>query len=363
MSYGNSTNKRFELPPDYQEVLVIHEIQLSKGLSTDILRKMVYLYTTGMEYYNIMKKKPLEQFYNDKLLALLTRPDVIEFLDKHPINFNDHSDLDLFSKKSQANSYGVLISNTSGLMNNNPISMNDYSTNVSGGGVIRFSKNKHKLPSKEEMMKRIRDQINSVDVKLSKVDERTSQEIVEQMSNFEARKRKQKVRKHTNSITRKKSATSVKSEDSNKELEKRESKEGGLSSLNPDLLKQLAEMSGVSLEGGLRPSAKALAEMSVEIPARKRRVSIGQNLMLKEIEEYVEKNMNEMYKALDELKESFETEIKEADENGYPEIANGLREDMELELENMKDQYEEQRRVETDKIRAKYQKRGSYCRA
>ena len=56
MSYGNSTNKRFELPPDYQEVLVIHEIQLSKGLSTDILRKMVYLYTTGMEYYNIMKK-------------------------------------------------------------------------------------------------------------------------------------------------------------------------------------------------------------------------------------------------------------------------------------------------------------------
>ena len=60
--------------------------------------------------------------------------------------------------------------------------------------------------------------------------------------------------------------------------------------------------------------------------------------------------------------EDVETEIKEADENGYPEIANGLKEDMEVELENLKDQYEEQRRVETDKIRAKYQKRGSYAR-
>ena len=64
-----------------------------------------------------------------------------------------------------------------------------------------------------------------------------------------------------------------------------------------------------------------------------------------------------------ELEENYLHGNWSEDENGYPEIANGLREDMELELENMKDQYEEQRRVETDKIRAKYQKRGSYCRA
>ena len=229
----------------------------------------------------------------------------------------------------------------------------DYSTNLNNG-VLSFSKWKYKIPTKEEMLKRIRDQIDSVDIKLSKVDDKITKQIVGQMSNFEERKRKKNVRKN---IIRKQSLNSNKSEDSNKEENK-----DSLSSLNPDLLKQLAELSGVSLNGGMIPTPKAIVEMTNELPARKRRVSIGQNLMLKEIEEYVEKNMNEMYKALDELKESFETEIKEADENGYPEIANGLKEDMEVELENLKDQYEEQRRVETDKIRAKYQKRGSYAR-
>ena len=351
----SESNKRFELPSDYQEVLVIHEIELSKGLSTDIIRKMVYLYTIGMEYYNIIKKPSLEKFYHDKLIGLLTRSDVLAFLDKNPININDHSNLNLFNQPNKENVYGVLIdkNNKTNINNNNNNIFSDYSTNLNNG-VLSFSKWKYKIPTKEEMLKRIRDQIDSVDIKLSKVDDKITKQIVGQMSNFEERKRKKNVRKN---IIRQQSLNSIKSEDSNKEENK-----DSLSSLNPDLLKQLAELSGVSLNGGMIPTPKAIVEMTNELPARKRRVSIGQNLMLKEIEEYVEKNMNEMYKALDELKESFETEIKEADENGYPEIANGLKEDMEVELENLKDQYEEQRRVETDKIRAKYQKRGSYAR-
>lgn len=353
MSYGNSSNKRYELPPDYQEVLALHEIELSKSLNTDILRKMVYLYTIGMEYYNITKKPQLEKFYNDKLIGLLTRPDVLDYLDKNPINFNEYSDLNMFKPQNQ-NAYGVFIDRCAKDNNSRENLMNEYTTNVNGG-VIKFSKAKYNFPSKEEMLKIIRDRISAVDLKLSRVDDRISKQIVVQMSNFEDKKRQMKTRKRTNSL--RKSTGSVKSEDSSKGEQKE-----SIASINSDLIKKLAELSGVSLESDLVPSAKVLEEMSNELPARKRRVSVGQNLMLKEIEEYVEKNMNEMYKALDELRESFDSEIKEAEENGYPEIADGLREDMEVELENLKDQYEEQRRVETDKIRAKYQKRGSFAR-
>ena len=84
---------------------------------------------------------------------------------------------------------------------------------------------------------------------------------------------------------------------------------------------------------------------------------IGNNPMLREIEDYVQKNMNEMYQALEELKASFQEEINEAEENGFDDIANGLKEDLQVELDNLKDQYEEQRRAETEKIKAKYAKR------
>ena len=68
--------------------------------------------------------------------------------------------------------------------------------------------------------------------------------------------------------------------------------------------------------------------------------------MLREIEDYVQKNMNEINQALEELKASFQEEINEAEENGFDDIANGLKEDLQVELDNLKDQYEEQARAE-----------------
>jgi hypothetical protein len=43
-------------------------------------------------------------------------------------------------------------------------------------------------------------------------------------------------------------------------------------------------------------------------------------------------------------------------EDVFPDVVNGLREDMKIELENLREQYEEQRRVEIEKIRNKYLK-------
>lgn len=92
----------------------------------------------------------------------------------------------------------------------------------------------------------------------------------------------------------------------------------------------------------------------------------NQVIMMKEIEDFIEKNMNEMHKALDELRISFEDEIEGVNgiyyfiksiEEVYPDVVRLLKEDMEMELENLKEQYEEQRRETVEKIKKKYEKK------
>ena len=83
------------LPKDFQEVLMTTEMELHQGLNVPILRKLVYLYTRAMQYYDLSRKEKFREFYSDKLVSLLTRKDVEQFLDKNPINFDDQKDLDL----------------------------------------------------------------------------------------------------------------------------------------------------------------------------------------------------------------------------------------------------------------------------
>ncbi len=78
--------------------------------------------------------------------------------------------------------------------------------------------------------------------------------------------------------------------------------------------------------------------------------------MQKEIDDCIQFNINEMNKALDELKKSFEDEIQALDETLFADVIQGLKDDMNEELENLQILYEEQRRVEIEKIRNKYRK-------
>ena len=41
----------------------------------------------------------------------------------------------------------------------------------------------------------------------------------------------------------------------------------------------------------------------------------------------------------------------------YPDLVQGLKDDMQLELDNLKEQYEEQRSVVVEKIRTKFLKK------
>jgi predicted nucleotide-binding protein (sugar kinase/HSP70/actin superfamily) len=69
--------------------------------------------------------------------------------------------------------------------------------------------------------------------------------------------------------------------------------------------------------------------------------------------------MKEMYKAIEELRESYEIEIKEAIDNGFDEIADSLREDLKSEEEGLISQYEEEKMKQIELIREKYKKPGS----
>ncbi len=99
---------------------------------------------------------------------------------------------------------------------------------------------------------------------------------------------------------------------------------------------------------------------------RENKIKTEQILMTKEIEDYIEKSMKEMLKALEELRKSFNDELRNVDGilcinlvEVYPDLVSNLLEDRDADLEDLKEQYEESRRVEIEKIRAKYNSKGN----
>ena len=63
-----------------------------------------------------------------------------------------------------------------------------------------------------------------------------------------------------------------------------------------------------------------------------------------------------MYKAIEELRQSYQEEINEAVESGFDEIAESLRNDLKFEEENLTAQYEEEKMKHVELIRAKNKK-------
>jgi len=75
-----------------------------------------------------------------------------------------------------------------------------------------------------------------------------------------------------------------------------------------------------------------------------RKLQITQSHMQSEVECFINLNLEEMYKGISELKLSYECEIKQMEDNGYPTVVKGLLEEMKVEMETLKEQYEESRR-------------------
>ena len=377
------------LPPNFQEVLMSSEMELQQGLNVQILRKLVYLYTRGMQYYDLIHKDKFRQFYSDKLVSLLTRKPVEKFLDENPINFEDKDDLDLLfdSKEKKENE------EENNIKNEIIYEMRDFSSKIRKNS-MKLVKNKLKDYDLKMYIKKKLLEVNS---KLNKIDQALSNEMIEQMSEFEENKRKRKIKKSNKNInnninsaekkeniieniiqqneiilnditnnekTNTKESLEDKNTDTNsvstpnsKEEEEAQKDNKNIINTPEDELKIL-ELSGVNINKEDKISEEKNVN-SISNNSTPTKNLIGNNPMLREIEDYVQKNMNEMYQALEELKASFQEEINEAEENGFDSIAEGLKEDLQVELDNLKDQYEEQRRIETEKIKKKYSKRNN----
>ena len=306
------------LPPNFQEEMMNCELEFQSEINETNIRKLIYVYTLGMQYYNLKEKKDFENYYKNKLNNLLLDENVIKYLDTHKVDLSKKVDLNIFPKESLIESSPKKEVKEIPLVRKESRDDNDVHKRFS----IDIIKKNNKV-KKEDIIEYVKKKIKEVDIKLKRIDKQVSDNIVDQMAVFESNKRNKKIRKRKNSDTK---------EEKDKEKEK-----------------EIEKMLEVN-ENDIEISNK------VNKVIRRRGSSISQPKFLKEIEEYVEKNMKEMYKAIEELKQSYEGEINEAVESGFEEIAESLRNDLKFEEENLTAQYEEERTKQIELIRAKYKK-------
>ena len=306
--------KELVLPPNFQEEMMNCEMEFQAEINETNIRKLIYVYTLGMQYYNLKENQNFETYYRNKLNNLLLNENVIKYLDTHEVDLSKKVDLNIFPKDTLAEESSKKGENKSSEQRKG--SKDD--ANITRRLSIDIFKKKNKI-KKEDIIEYVKRKIKEVDIKLKSIDKQVSNNIVEQMSVFESNKRNKKIRKRKNSDNKEEK------EKENKIESKIEVKENDIEILN-------------------RPKKNM----------RRRGSSISQPKFLKEIEEYVEQNMKEMYKAIEELKQSYEGEINEAVESGFDEIAESLRNDLKFEEENLTAQYEEERMKQIEIIRAKY---------
>ena len=323
-----------ELPPNFQEQMMNCELEFQSELNETNIRKLIYVYTLGMQYYNLKEKEEFENYYRNKLNNLLLNENVINYLDSHKVDLSKKVDLNLFpedNKKNNDNKPENTAKTEKNDENENKIKKSSFKrrkvshddTEIRRSPSLDFFKKKNKI-NKNDIKEYVIRKIKEVDIKLKNIDKQVSNNIVEQMATFESNKRNKKKRKSS-------SSSSDEDKDDSSELKKKESIEE-LIKIEPEIIEK-------------RPMT------------RRRGSSIGQTKFMKEIEEYVEQNMKEMYKAIEELRQSYEGEINEAVESGFEEIAESLRNDLKFEEENLTAQYEEERMKQIELIREKHKKK------
>ena len=96
-----------------------------------------------------------------------------------------------------------------------------------------------------------------------------------------------------------------------------------------------------------------------------RQIKINEELMQKEIDDFISKSIKEMNDAIEELRISYNNEFVEIDgkkdyvkiENVFPDLLVELKNDLENEIEILTEKYEELRTSETKRIFKKYSKK------
>ena len=294
------------LPENFQEEMVKCELEFQKNINETNIKRLLRIYTIGMQYYNIQEKSEFENYYHDKLKNLLLNEKVVKYLDTHEVDLTEKIDLDFLSNNT----------NSSFNNKNNPkkITLNSINNRLD--------------VQKEDIMEYISRKLKEADIRIKSIEGQVSNSVVDQMANFESNKRQKEI------LTKEEIENDFGENNSNQNTNFSKISSGSFSSLDDENMERKRINS-------------------------RRRNSIGQNGLLKQIEQFAEQNMNEMYTAIDDLKKSYETEINEALESGFTEIAESLKADLKSEIENLEAQYEEQKLKQVDLIRTNYVKKSS----
>lgn len=270
---------------------------------------------------------------------LLMTEGVTLLLDKNEENslFSDNNALyiDIFGKKSER------LLHPSGLMPierietmSSPLSTNDSNKKI-----------KARLSSHEKNAINgiVKNKIALSDREAEKLNECLSQDIINQKLIFEERKRKKKLE------INKQKLSIIKQSICEINVKKKEEKEKKKQS---NVIKKTLSI--------LSCNDQSIERLSNPF---KRQLSVNTK-MFNEIEKSLNRSIIEMFKALDELRESYNEEIKSYEckyirtnyivVNGLKEFAICLKEERDDALENLKCQYEDQRERETEQIKQKF---------
>jgi len=87
-----------------------------------------------------------------------------------------------------------------------------------------------------------------------------------------------------------------------------------------------------------------------------KQMKMNQEKMQNEIDDFSNKNVKEMNDTVEEIMFSYTEDMKDIDENVFPEIIDELKNDMQIEIDSVKERYSELRTGEIEKIKAKYLK-------
>ena len=197
-----------ELPPNFQEEMMNCELEFQANINETNIRKLIYVYTLGMQYYNLKEKEDFENYYRNKLNNLLLNDNVVTYLDTHEVDLSKKVDLNIFNNQNtektndneetkneeQSQPTQKKSSMKSSLKNN--VQYRD-DTEIRRSPSLDLFKKKNKI-KKADILEYVTRKIKEVDLKLQSIDKQVSNNIVEQMSAFESNKRNKKVKKSTN---------------------------------------------------------------------------------------------------------------------------------------------------------------------
>ena len=304
------------LPENFNDILISCELKFKNGNDTiECIRNLLYLYSKAMEYYDSINNQDAYSYYLNKNNDLLTNQRVVSLLDKLS---QDQTPIKLFEDKNN------LVESSKITIMNEDVLNKRYKS---------IHKKEEILKIKQEAEEIVRNAVNNLTEKF----ESFSKHWMEQLS-IQNNTIREEYLKQSNTITARNSLKqSIKTHKSllKKSFQSKTS---------------LIEASVAQIINKNETPEEALMKLLEEEGLNEK------DPIDEEINNAVNKINIEMENEILEIRNSYKDDINNFIEMGdeYKQVVEGMKEDMESEIENLKDQFEERKRVEIEKITKKF---------